>query len=57
MDALNSLAIEETARAKTADIMVRASTEDDVPARVAGRDSGPKIVRPREPGGIRPRGR
>jgi L-amino acid N-acyltransferase YncA len=35
MDALNSLAIEETARAKTADIMVRASTEDDVPAMLA----------------------
>jgi hypothetical protein len=57
MDALNSLAIEETAGVKAGDIMVRASTEDDVPARVAGRDSGPKIVRPREPGGIRPRGR
>jgi hypothetical protein len=57
MDALNSLAIEEKARAKTADMMVRASTEDDVPARVAGRDSGPKIVGPREQRGIRPRGR
>jgi L-amino acid N-acyltransferase YncA len=35
MDALNSLAIEETARASAGDIVVRASTEDDVPAMLA----------------------
>jgi phosphinothricin acetyltransferase len=35
MDALNSLAIEETARGNAGDIVVRASTEDDVPAMLA----------------------